>query len=255
MTPIPPNDRGFTLGDGLFETVLADRGRLVLWAEHMARLARGCDALGLPAPDAERCAEAAAAALAEAGLEDMRAAVRLSWTAGPGGRGLERPAALQPALIVTAAPSPADSSPISLATVGVRRNPASPVSRLKTLAYLDNVLARREARAAGADEALMLETGGSLACAAAANLFWIEGDRLFTPAIDCGVLAGTVRATLLDRFGALEVSATRGALDRADGVFVTNSLAGVRPVRRVDGRDYGADHPLIQACAAAVATL
>src|ERR1700712_5150262 len=140
MTPIAPTDRGFTLGDGLFETVLGDHGRLVLWTEHMRRLTQGCDVLGLPSPDAEACATAASNALADADLEDARAAVRLSWTAGPGGRGLDRPGSLQPILIVTAAPSPLDASPVSLATASVRRNPASPTSRLKTLAYLDNVL-------------------------------------------------------------------------------------------------------------------
>ena len=255
MTPVLPTDRGFTLGDGLFETVLADRGRLVLWAEHMRRLAQGCEVLGLPQPDADRCAAAAAKALAEAGLDDTRAAVRLSWTAGPGGRGLDRPATSQPVLIVTAAPSPSDASPISLSTVGVRRNPTSPASRLKTLAYLDNVLARREARAAGADEALMLESGGMLACAAAANLFWIEGSRLFTPAIDCGVLAGTVRAALLAQFGAIEISAPREALDRADAIFLTSSLIGVRVVARLDGHDYDTGHAMMQACATVAAAL
>ena len=255
MTPILPSDRGLTLGDGLFETVLADRGRLVLWAKHMQRLAAGCETLGLPIPDANRCAEAARSALAEAGLEEARAAVRLSWTAGPGGRGLERPAILQPVLFTTAAASALDASPLSLATVTVRRNPTSPASRLKTLAYLDNVLARREARGAGAEEALMLETGGRLACAAAANLFWIEEGRLFTPALDCGVLAGTVRAALRDKFSAVEVAAPREALDGADAIFLTSSLIGVRAVARLDGRDYHPGHALTQACAAFAAAL
>ncbi|MEO6340009.1 MAG: aminotransferase class IV [Caulobacteraceae bacterium] len=255
MTPIEPTDRGFTLGDGLFETVLAEHGRLVLWAEHMRRLADGCAVLGLPAPDADRCAVAARDALATAGLEASRAAVRLTWTAGPGGRGLERPAEPHPELIVTAAPSALDPTPISLATVTLRRNPTSPTSRLKTLAYLDSVMARRQAHAAGAGEALMLDTGGRLACAAAANLFWIEGDRLFTPALDCGVLAGTVRAALVERFAPVETSVPRDALDRADAIFLTNSLIGVRPVAHLDGRDYPADHAMTKACAEAVAML
>lgn len=255
MTPIQPNDRGFTLGDGLFETVLADRGRLVLWLEHMHRLADGCVELVLPIPDDALCADEAARAVAEAGLQDDRAAVRLSWSAGPGGRGLDRPTDPDPVLIVTAAPAPLDASPLSLATVSLRRNPTSPASRLKTLAYLDNVLARREARMATADEALMLDTRGMLACAAAANLFWVEGDQLFTPALDLGVLAGTVRAALLAKFDVVEIAAPRQVLDRADAIFLTSSLIGVRAVARLDGRVYDTDHPLVQVCAAAAAAL
>jgi branched-chain amino acid aminotransferase/4-amino-4-deoxychorismate lyase len=234
------DDRGFTLGDGLFETVLADAGRLVLWPEHMARLAHGSAALALPAPAPQACEAAAQAALAEAGLGAMRAAVRLTWTAGSGGRGLDRPTALTPRLIATAAPAPRAAAPARLATVAVRRNEGSPASRLKTLAYLDNVIARETARATGADEAVMLNNRGELACAAAANLFWVEGGTLFTPSLDCGVLGGLMRAALIARAPAAglqvrEVGAPAGALASADALVITNSLIGVRPVAALDG--------------------
>ena len=245
MTPIGPDDRGFTLGDGLFETVLADRGRLVLWDQHLQRLCGACDVLGLPGPDLALCETEARAALAAAGLTDARAAIRLTWSAGPGGRGLDRPAPPQPRLVVTAAPSPLDQSPVALFTSSVRRNAGSPVSRLKTLSYLDNVLARREARAAGADEALMLNAEGHLACAGVANLYWVESDRLFTPALSCGVLDGIVRDALMTELEIAEVAAPREALDRADAIFLSNSLMGVRPVHRLDGRDILFGHPLV----------
>ena len=150
---IPFDDRGFTLGDGLFETVLAEDGALAFWREHVERLKRGCTTLGLPLPDEGLLREQALAALEEAGLGAGRAAVRLSWTAGRGGRGLDRPETFAPLLVVQAAPAPAPTHPARLVTASVRRNAASPVSRLKTLAYLDQVLARREALAAGGDEA------------------------------------------------------------------------------------------------------
>ena len=131
-----------------------------------------------------------------------------------------------------------------LASVGVRRNPTSPTSRLKTLSYLDPVEARRQARAAGADEAVMLSTSGLVACAAAANLFWIEGSEVFTPALDCGVLDGTVRGLVIERIGAHEVAAGPEALAGADAVFLTNSLIGVRAASHLDGRALD-EHPLI----------
>lgn len=246
---ISPDDRGFTLGDGLFETVLCDQGELKLWEEHMLRMNRSCDALGLPLPELGERRAAALAAIKAGRLGHERAAVRLSWSAGSGGRGLERPERMHPALSVTAAVSVKAVGPARLATVSVRRNDTSPASRLKTLSYLDNILARKEARGAGADEALMLNTRGEIACAAAANIFWIENKVLFTPALECGVLDGIMRAVLIDRArkaGAevREVAAPRRALDGASAAFLTNSLIGVRPIASLDGRLVGSDPSL-----------
>ncbi|HTK35762.1 MAG TPA: aminotransferase class IV [Caulobacteraceae bacterium] len=256
---IPPDDRGFTLGDGLFETVLARDGAPILWERHMARLERGCDVLGLPPPSAEACRTAAVRALTEAGLDAARAAVRLTWSAGSGGRGLDRPEAPVPRLAIQASPAPRVEAPLRLAIVAVRRNEASPASRLKTLSYLDQVLARRAARAAGADEALMLNTRGELACCAAANLFWLQGRAVFTPAPACGVLDGVVRGALIERALAagLEVHEVRAgpeALETADAVFATNSLIGVREAAAVDGRGFD-PHPAVKALAALVEDL
>ena len=239
---IPDDDRGFRLGDGLFETVLAVDGDLRLWEAHMARLGRSCVALGLPAPDFDACRDAARAALGA--QPPPRASVRVNWSAGSGGRAVDRPEVLSPRLVVTATASAAPKGPLSLRTVGVRRNEGSPASRLKTLAYLDNVLARREARAAGADEAVMLNNRGELACAAAGNLFWLRGRTLLTPALECGVLDGTVRALLMERAEAAgwSVQAVRAgpeALADADAIFVTSSGVGVCPVGSLDGVTLG----------------
>ncbi len=242
---IPPDDRGLLLGDGLFETVLFKAGRPILWEAHIQRLSRACAVIGLAEPDPMLLAREAAKALAAAGLDVVRAAVRLSWTAGSGGRGLERTPLAKPRLIVTAAPTQRPDAPAILALSAIRRNETSPTSRLKTLAYLDNVLAREAARAAGANEALMLNGRGELACCAAANLFWLKGDRLFTPALDCGALDGIMRAQVLAAAPALglepiEIRAGVQALDGA-AVFITNSLIGVRPAVSLDGRALGMD--------------
>lgn len=252
---VPADDRGLLLGDGLFETFLALSGRPQFLGEHLARLGRGCAVLGLPAPDTSVVRRAIDQALAGAGLTDARAAVRLTWTAGSGGRGLDRPASPQPRLLVTAAPAPAASEPASLVLVAVRRNQASPASRLKSLAYLDNVLARREARAAGADEAVMLNTAGEVACAAAANLFWLRDGRLCTPALDCGVLDGIVRARVLTLSAPMGVAVQEAhvgaeALVAAEAVFLTNSLIGVRAVGRLGERRLP-PHPLTASLAQA----
>jgi aminodeoxychorismate lyase len=241
---VPIDDRGFLLGDGLFETILVNDGRPVLWDAHAARLANGCRALDLPAPDPDRLRAAALAAIADAPAP--RAALRLTWTCGSGGRGLDRPDAPSPRLFAAASPAPPVDGPITLITADIRRNDHSPVSRLKTLAYLDHVLARRQAHAAGAGEALMLNTRGEVAGCAAANIFWLAGDELRTPALDCGVLAGIMRAQVIHKAQTVglrcrETRAPLGELAQARAIFITNSLIGVRRVSALDGRPFDQD--------------
>ena len=250
LDAFPLDDRGLLLGDGLFETMLWKGGTLPHLDAHLARMAAGCQTLGLPPLDAEAARALCLAAPGEAGLAEVRAAVRLTLTAGSGGRGLDRPATPVLRLAATAAASPAPTTPVDLMLAKTRRNEGSPAARLKTLSYVDNVLARAEAKAAGADEAVMRNNHGDLTCAAAANLFWIANDILFTPALHCGVLEGLARGRVLDLARRLEVEvhevATGAeALDEADAVFLTNSLIGVRPARRFEGEAF-APHALVE---------
>jgi branched-subunit amino acid aminotransferase/4-amino-4-deoxychorismate lyase len=233
---IPLDDRGLLLGDGLFETVLWRAGEPVALDEHLQRMAAGCVMLGLPAPDRVQAEALMARAVSEAGLDGARAAVRLTFTAGSGGRGLDRPDTPAPRLFATAAASVAPTTPARLMVSTVARNEGSPASRLKTLGYLDNVLARREATAAGADEAIMLNGQGHVACAAAANLFWLRDGRVFTPALACGVLDGIVRRQVMATVAVTEVAVGIGALVGSEAMFLTNSLIGVREAASLDGR-------------------
>jgi branched-chain amino acid aminotransferase/4-amino-4-deoxychorismate lyase len=241
---IPIDDRGFLLGDGLFETVLFQAGKPVLWGAHVARLQRGCAALGLPAPDPNLLKAEAERAIKDRRLGSARAAVRLTWTAGSGGRGLIRPETPTPRLAVSAAASPRPEAPATVIVSTIRRNARSPSARLKTLAYVDNVLARREAEAEGADEALMLNTAGHAASATAANLFWITEGSLYTPSLACGVLGGVLRAEVLASAPVEEVRANLDTVLRCEAAFLTNSLIGIRPIRVLAGRFLG-PHPII----------
>ncbi len=238
MTGIRIDDRGFTLGHGLFETVLWTPAGPAHWEAHRERLERGCGVLGLPRPDPGELLATAEAAVGEAG-RPPRAAVRINWSAGPGARGLDPPEVYAPVLTASAAPLGDPPGPARLATAKVRRNDRSPTSRVKSLSYLDNVLARAEARAAGADEALMLNTVGEVACAAAANVFWIRHDEVFTPDLECGVLDGIMRREVIAACHRLGVPVQRvfanpGRIAGAP-MFITNSLSGVRPVASLDG--------------------
>lgn len=235
---LPADDRGLTLGDGLFESVLAVDGRLAHAALHFRRLAGSAAALGLPPPDTGRLQAAARETLSRNGLDQGRAAVRLTLTAGRSARGLARDPSARARLLITAGPAPEAETPVRLATVSVRRNPASPASRHKTLSYIDSIMAVREATSLGAEEAVLLNVRGRLACAAAANLvFRIQGN-LVTPSLSEGVLPGVTRARLKQALPEMEERPlTRREAEAADGLVLTNALRGLRPALSWDGRD------------------
>lgn len=256
-TRIDPTDRGFLLGDGLFETMLVRQSNVALFEEHMIRLMKGAEVTGIRLPYTPDQIEAASDGLLEAnGLADApRVALRLTLTRGTGPRGLALPPEPRPTVLLTCAASAVPPERLSLATVAPRRNPWSPSARLKALPYLDNVLAKEEAHEKGADDALLLDTGGNIACASAANIFIWEGDRLVTPADRGAILPGITRAALLELAPGIgikvaEEDITPERLARADGAFLTNSLMGIVPVSRLDGTELPT-HPLTARLSAA----
>lgn len=240
---IDPADRGFLLADGLFETIRAEAGRALRVARHLARLRHGAELLGIPSPlDDLRLVEVLATVLEANGLATGMAALRVTLSRGPGPRGLLPPEVARPTLLVAAAPLPPPRPPARARLAhSVRRNEGSPTSRLKTLAYVDNLLALREAVAGGGDEALLCNGQGRLACAAAANLFLVVDGRLVTPPPAEGALPGVTRGRLLELARDLGIDAVErpvplALLGRAAEAFVSSSLALVRPVAEIDGR-------------------
>lgn len=238
LAAVPGDDRGFTLGDGLFETLLAVDGQLQHADLHLDRLERSAIALGLPSPDRKRLKDAMVETLVRSHLGSCRAAVRITITAGRSARGLARDPASDACVLVTAASAPDSGTPVRLVTSRVRRNPASPASRHKTLSYIDSVMALKEAADRGADEAVMLNPRGRPASAATGNLIFRVGGRLLTPPLSEGVLAGTTRARLLAAVPELseQVLTLREARE-AEGLVLTNALRGIRPALSWEGRD------------------
>jgi len=244
---IDPADRGFTLGDGLFETLRAYRGRPFRLADHLERLARAAAEIDLPLPlDAPAIAAAVTEVLAANRLQDRDAAIRITLSRGTGPRGLAPPADPRPTLVISAVAYAPLPELCSATLVGIRRNEGSPLSRMKSLAAMDNVLAAGEAAKRGAEEAILLNNGGRVACGARANLFALIDDRLVTPPISDGVLPGIARLVVLDLAAALHVAVEETALlpadlDRAREILLTNSLFEIRSVGRFDGRELGTD--------------
>lgn len=235
-------DRGFTLGDGVFETIKVAAGRPLRLDAHWRRLSAGAAVLRLPLPlDRDGMAAIIAELVQANNLAD--AAVRLTVSRGPGQRGLLPPSPCTPTLVVTAGPLPPALGPArAVVAQGVRRNPHSPLARIKALSYLDNVLARIEAEERGADDAIMLNTEGRVAETTIANLFAILADgTVVTPALSEGALPGVRRAEVVAGLGAVERPLELAELLHAREAFLTNALS-IRPLVAVDGHTIGDGH-------------
>jgi branched-chain amino acid aminotransferase len=239
---IDPADRGLLLADGLFETLRVYGGQAFQLEAHLARLAAGAVVLDLPLPPAGDIARAVAETLAANDLRE--GSLRITVTRGPGERGLLPPAHPSPTLLIVGHPSgKAPSAAMTAHVSSIRRNEHSPLSRLKSLAYLDNVLALREAAAAGCDEALVLNTAGRLAGGSRSNLFLVLNGSLVTPPPSEGILVGIARRTLIDLAGEAGIAAREAPLnlddvEAASEALICNSLLEVRPLARLGARHF-----------------
>ena len=236
---IARGERGLLLGDGLFETILV-LNRVPLWGNmHFLRLEAAAQELGI-AFDRDALDDAVAELLVDAPTSHQ--VLRVTLTRGSAARGLAADGT-SPSLLLTLDPfDPALMfKPVTLARTVIRRSPASIAARHKTLSYIDNIGAAREAAAKGAEDALMLNTKGRVACTSIANIFLLKDHTLVTPARDEGLLTGIMRQALIHaapRLGlAVEERAVKPAeLKAADAVFLTNSLRFIRPVTALDGK-------------------
>ena len=241
---IPAQDAGVLFGRGVFETFRARQGSVYRLDQHLQRLSVGAETLSIAPPAtlselprivrelSRRCE-----------LDDAR--VRLTLTAGPEGG--------EPSLLIQA--KPATDYPPELYERGAtamvasaRRNETSPLARMKTLNYMDNVLAREAARSEGADEAIILNSKGLVADGSAFNVFAIRDGTLRTPKVEDGALPGVTRGAVLElasKAGIATEETTVGLDDLvgAEEAFLTNAIAGVMPLVSVDGEKIGVGTP------------
>jgi len=241
-------DRGRLYGDGLFETMRAYSGTIFQLDAHLERLTAGAKQLYLRLPmSTEDLREAVQTPLVASGLSD--AYVRLTVTRGVGGAPAELDASTAS---VTAWVRPLSGYPEQLYATGMsavlasaRRNECSPLSKLKTLNYLDSLLARAEAQRVGADEAMFLNTAGRLAETTASNLFLVDDKGcVLTPPVSAGILPGIARACVLALCAAEGIPFSEEPLDihrlqEAQEAFLTNSLMEIMPLTRFEHRPIG----------------
>ncbi|MFL5779600.1 MAG: aminotransferase class IV [Chloroflexota bacterium] len=256
-------DRGFQLGDGVFETLRARAGHVTELDDHLARLRSSADGLEIELPPTVEHVLAAGIAelLAAENLAgpDADASIRITASRGAvRARGLlPLVEAVRPTLAIQAwpvAPPPTGhiERGLHLVTSAVRRDPTSPLVRLKTTSRADYVHARLEAKRAGSDDALFLTIDGHLSEATSANVFLVQGaadrPRLATPSLACAILPGTTRSWLLGwattvGLEPVETTLTPGDLSAADEAFLSSSVAGILPVTRFEGAVIGTGRP------------
>ena len=240
---VPLSDRGFLLGDGLFETVRVAHGRPFRFGQHLERLGRGAAFFKINLPFPPKEIQKLAAELI--GQNDLSEAVlRVTLTRGPGSRGYSPAGASQPTFAMALHPLPPQPAeePVqwSLITSSLRIPASDPVAGFKSTSRILNVLARAEAEEKGGDEALLLNTNGEVAETAGGNLFWIYRDNICTVPAGRGVLPGITRAVVLEICQALGLETSKRVikpemLRKAEGLFVTQSALGIIPVASFDG--------------------
>lgn len=245
-------DRGFLYGDGVYETLRAYRGVPFHLEEHYRRLVESARRIDLPLPFSR--AGFRRALLATLRANRLKEAVlRLTISRGAGPVRLDPAGFRHPTTAIMPRPAVLDERTHSRGAraviVSIRRNPSRALDpRIKSLNFLNNILALREARAYGADEAILLNLDGELTEATTANLFFVRHGVVSTPALSCGLLSGVTRDQVirLARRAGLKVRAGRyrpAALCGADEAFFTNTTQEITPLTRVNGRPIGSGRP------------
>ena len=246
-------DHGLLYGDGVFEGIRAYNGRVFKLKEHIDRLFYSAKAILLEIPMSHQ-------QLAKATIETIRANklrdcyVRLVVTRGVGNLGLNPRSCKKPSIIIIAGkiqvyPAELYAKGMDIVTVPTVRNLHSALNpAIKSLNYLNNILAKIEANNAGVEEAVMLNAEGFVAECTADNLFIIKNGEVFTPPNSAGALYGITRQTVMELatqtgMKVSEPNLTRYDLFNADECFLTGTGAEIMPVVKIDGRVIGTGKP------------
>jgi len=228
---IAVDDRGFLLGDGIFETMRVQAGQVPLFDRHWARLVVGAGVLDLPVPDQAEVLSAIGALGEATGV--VEGSVRLTVTRGRGPRGIAPPGVVVPTVLLTMAVA---AGPLPPARVGVASQvrEASVLTRIKSLNALPYVLARIEARRMGWDDALLVNSAGRVVESTAAAVVAVLGGEVLTPRVEDGALPGMGGGVLIEAGLCREGVLTVADLQGAEGMFLVNALS-VRAVCEVAG--------------------
>ncbi len=243
-------DYGFLYGFGLFETMRAYGGQVFRLDSHLSRLARSAEILGLPLR-AQELKGAVRDTIQANKLSEAR--IRITISIGEGGMVPDPSTCNKPTVLILVGhyqpyPEQVYQKGFRAVVSSIRRNSQSPLSRLKSANYLESILAKQEARAAGVEEALCLNEKGLLAEASMSNIFLVTDGALRTPGQDSGILPGITRETILELasqlgINTLEQDIRLDELFHAQEAFLTNSLIEVMPLIEIEGKPVGSGRP------------
>jgi aminodeoxychorismate lyase len=240
---VPINDRGFMYGDGLFETMRVVGGRPFRLAQHLERLVRGAEFLQIKLPHPPKELQRFTEQLIEKN-HMPESVLRIMLTRGPGRRGYLPADSGPPTLVMTLHETPAlatDAQVLwNLVTSPYRISASDVFASFKTTSKMLHIMARADAAARGADEALLVNTNGEAAETATGNLFWVYQDKICTVPTGRGVLPGITRAVVLEICQTLGLQTNKRvikpeALRNSGGIFITQSTLGIVPVSVFDG--------------------
>src|SRR4030081_3794636 len=246
-------DHGLLYGDGIFEGIRFYNGRVFRLEEHIDRLWDSARSICLEIPMSKT--EMTEALLETIRQNDLRDGyIRQIVTRGVGNLGLNPAQCKRPSVIIIVAQIALYSEAVyqnglTVVTCATRRtSPGALNPAVKSLNYLNNVMARIEANLAGADEALMLNDAGNVAECTADNIFVIKRGQIFTPPISAGALRGITRSVVFEIAGELGMKITEADITRhdvfiADEAFLTGTAAEIIPVVKADGRPIGTGKP------------
>jgi branched-chain amino acid aminotransferase len=246
-------DHGLLYGDGIFEGIRAYNGRVFKLREHVDRLFCSAKSILLNLPMSH--ADLMAAIVETCRRNKVRDGyIRLVVTRGPGTLGLNPNRCKTPSVVIIAGkiqlyPRELYQQGMEIVTVPTTRNLHSALNpAIKSLNYLNNILAKIEANNAGCEEAVMLNAEGFVAECTGDNIFIVKEAQLLTPPLSAGALYGITRRVVMDLAAesgvkVSETNLTRYDLFNADECFVTGSAAELMPVVKIDGRVIGTGTP------------
>ena len=231
---LPVSDHGLTVGDGLFETMKVVDGVAFAIRRHLARLRRTASGLGLTVPPELELRDAIESTIAANGPSVGR--VRMTVTGGTGPAGTSRGSG-PPTVLVQCAAATVWPSAAKVVTVPWPRNERGVLAGLKTTSYADNVIAYAYAVERGGDEAIFPNTQDNLCEGTGTNVFVAIDDRLVTPPLSAGCLAGVTRELLLEIDSSIEeVDVPLSGFAVVEEAFLTSSTRDVQPIASIDGR-------------------
>jgi branched-chain amino acid aminotransferase len=239
---ISSKDRGLLLGDGLFETILYKNHELVLYNFHINRLNKSLKKIfinfKLNSKDYKR---KITNLIKKNHLINKSLAVRITVTRGESFRGIDISNKVLPTILIntTLLKKNLRFKPVKLGVAEIKRNESSPLSNLKTLNYLDNIVAKKISMNQGYDDVIFLNSKNNVCCCSTSNIYYLIRGKFYTPPLSDGILNGTIRENLIAKKKVAVKSIKLNNLLKCGEIFITNSIFGIRPVTKVLNKKIG----------------